>query len=146
MARGIPPRAPRQLFDGKLEAVDNLLLATRNLRAAQASQRAKLTIPPDPSVLSSLARRYEEQTSRLGALTLQQTKDGATLAVGEWRSPVATRRNPDGTRSLVTIAPGVVGIPFVLSQHSDGRRFMTLRDAQHEYSFVEQAMDAHTPH
>jgi CubicO group peptidase (beta-lactamase class C family) len=135
-----------QLFDGKPEAVDNLILATRNLRAAQASERAKLTIPPDPAVLLSLARRYDEQTSRLGALTLQQAKDGATLDVGEWRSPVATRRNSDGTHSLVTIGPGVVGIPFVLGQHSDGKRSLTLRDAQHEYSFIEHATDAHTPH
>lgn len=130
-----------QLFDGKPDAVDNLLLASRNLRAAQASERAKLTIPPDPAVLSSLAARYEEQTSRLGALTVQ----GNTLDVGEWRTPIATRHNPDGTQSLVTIGPGIVGIPFVLDQQSDGKRSLTLRDAQHEYSFVEQPTGARTP-
>jgi hypothetical protein len=47
---------------------------------------------------------------------------------GEWSSPVATRKNPDGTVSFVTTVPGFTGLEFVAG---DGT--LTLRDAQHEY-------------
>jgi CubicO group peptidase (beta-lactamase class C family) len=134
-----------QLFDGKPEAIENFLLAARNLRASLASERAKLTIPADPEVVSGLAAHYLEQTSQLGTLTLQQSHGVTTLDVGEWRSPVATQRNQDGTISLVTVGPGVVGIPFVVGKSSDGKRTLTLRDAQHEYSFIESA-SARRPH
>jgi CubicO group peptidase (beta-lactamase class C family) len=126
-----------QLFDGKPEAVDDLLTGTRNLRSSLTSDRNKLSVPPDPELAAGLAARYVESTSTLGALTLRQDKGQSTLDVGEWQSPVASRRNEDGTLSLVTIGPGIVGIPFVAGQTKDGKRSLTLRDAQHEYAFVE---------
>jgi hypothetical protein len=52
---------------------------------------------------------------------------------GEWQSEVASRRNPDGTTSFVTISPGVAGFEFVVG--TGAKKTLTLRDAQHEYEF-----------
>jgi len=38
----------------------------------------------------------------------------------------------------VTIDPGVSDFPFVVTEH-DGKRALILRDAQHEYAFLEAA-------
>jgi hypothetical protein len=53
-----------------------------------------------------------------------------TFDFGEWSSEVASRRNPDGTISFLTIVPGFTGLEFVAG---DGT--LTLRDAQHEYIY-----------
>jgi hypothetical protein len=55
--------------------------------------------------------------------------------VAEWRSDVASRRNPDGTVSFLTIAPGAGGFEFVVG--GGDARTLTVRDAQHEYVFRE---------
>jgi hypothetical protein len=52
---------------------------------------------------------------------------------GEWKSEVASRRNPDGTTSFITISPGVSGFEFVVG--SGAKKTLTTRDAQHEYTF-----------
>jgi hypothetical protein len=49
----------------------------------------------------------------------------------------ASRKNDDGTTSMVTIDPGVSGFRFVISE-GDGKRALILRDAQHEYRFLER--------
>jgi hypothetical protein len=46
---------------------------------------------------------------------------------------MASRRNPDGTTSFLTIAPGIIGFEFVVGQGPDPT--LIVRDAQHEYVF-----------
>ena len=55
---------------------------------------------------------------------------------GEWKSEVASRKNPDGTISFITVAPGVGGAEFTVA--SGSKRTLTIRDAQHEYVFEER--------
>jgi hypothetical protein len=55
---------------------------------------------------------------------------------GEWKSEMASRKNPDGTISFITIAPGVSGSEFVVG--SGSKRTLIIRDAQHEYIFEER--------
>jgi hypothetical protein len=55
---------------------------------------------------------------------------------GEWKSEVGSRKNPDGTISFITTAPGVDGSEFVVG--SSTKRTLTMRDAQHEYVFEER--------
>ena len=55
---------------------------------------------------------------------------------GEWKSDVATKKNPDGTISFVTIVPGMMGSEFVVG--SGGKRTLVMRDAQHDYVFDER--------
>ena len=65
-------------------------------------------------------------------------KGAATIFnFGEWTSEVASRKNPDGTISFLTIVPGFTGLEFVA-----GEKTLTLRDAQHEYVFAAQAPSA----
>jgi hypothetical protein len=54
---------------------------------------------------------------------------------GEWKSPVASRKNPDGTVSFVTIATGIDGLEFLV-RTSVAARTLVFRDAQHEYTFT----------
>ena len=71
----------------------------------------------------------------LGDIAISQ-KEGATVFdFGEWRSEVASKSNPDGTVSFVTIGPGVAGFEFVPG--SGEKASLILRDAQHEYVFEE---------
>jgi hypothetical protein len=46
---------------------------------------------------------------------------------------VATRREPDGSLTFVTIKPGIEGFEFIPDA---AKRTLTTRDAQHEYVFT----------
>jgi hypothetical protein len=46
----------------------------------------------------------------------------------------ASRHNPDGTVSFVTVAPGIVGFEFVVDPGPEPT--LIVRDAQHEYVFA----------
>ena len=50
---------------------------------------------------------------------------------------MASRKNPDGTISFVTIAPGLLGLDLNVGGGS-GERTLVVRDAQHEYTFTER--------
>ena len=50
---------------------------------------------------------------------------------------MATRTNPDGTKSVITTVPGFTGLEFLVGR-KDGKRTLTLRDAQHTYLLVEK--------
>jgi hypothetical protein len=58
------------------------------------------------------------------------------LGFGGWRTAVATRKNDNGTASIVTISPGIAGTAFVVDKR-DGKRVLVVRDKQHEYVFTE---------
>jgi hypothetical protein len=64
------------------------------------------------------------------------TRYSATIFdFGEWKSEVASRTNPDGTVSFITIVPGMIGLEFIVG--SGEERTLIMRDAQHEYVFAE---------
>ena len=60
---------------------------------------------------------------------------GSTKAF-QHKSEMATRKNPDGTISFITTAPGISGFEFVVA--AGAKRTLIVRDAQHEYPFTEQ--------
>jgi CubicO group peptidase (beta-lactamase class C family) len=122
------------LFDGKLEAEENVAVAARNMKLAVPKQPTRLTVPADRAVCDKLARRYSNAS--LGEIAVERKGVETTFDFGEWKSAVASRKNDDGTTSLVTTVPGFVGLSFVMDD-KDGRRTLTLRDAQHEYLFTE---------
>jgi hypothetical protein len=51
-------------------------------------------------------------------------------------SRMATRRNDDGTVSFNNADPPLSGFEFVKAER-EGKRALIVRDAQHEYVFVE---------
>jgi CubicO group peptidase (beta-lactamase class C family) len=124
------------LFDGKPEAVEQAKVANAQRIATIAKNRERLTVPADPEEVRKLAGGYSSPA--LGAFRVR-AEDGATIFdFGKWHSAVASRKNDDGTTSFISIDPTVDGFNFVVSER-DGKRALTIRDAQHEYAFVESA-------
>ena len=124
------------LFDGKPEAVEQAKVALAQRAANIAKNRERLIVPADAAVVGKLAARYVSPA--LGELRVR-AQDGATIFdFGTWRSAVASRRNDDGTTSLISIDPTISGFNFVVGER-DGKRALIIRDAQHEHAFVELA-------
>jgi CubicO group peptidase (beta-lactamase class C family) len=122
------------LFDGRPEAAEEAEVAASQRLNALAKWRERLVIPPDEGVIANLAARYT--CPDLGGLRIVR-RDGAIIFdFGAWHSAVASRRNDDGTTSFISIDPTIAGFNFVVSEH-DGKHALIVRDAQHEYLFVE---------
>ncbi len=124
------------LFDGKPEAVANLAAQRRRIQEDAAAQRKTLTVPADPALVRTLAGRYH--SAELGNIDISRKGATAWLDVGGWRSELASRRNDDGTTTLVTISPGLAGWLEFAIVPKEKRTSLVLRDEQHEYVFVEQ--------
>lgn len=122
------------LFDGKPEADADVVAQARTFYAELAAERRLLEVPASAAEAGKLAARYANAV--LGEITVLRAGATTTFDFGEWRSEVATRVNPDGTVSFVTISPGVNGFEFVVG--AGEARTLVLRDAQHEYVFTER--------
>jgi CubicO group peptidase (beta-lactamase class C family) len=122
------------LFDGHPEAEALLGTDAKDFYSSLAADRKLLTIPADASESAKLAKLYSNKS--LGEIVVSTSGASTIFDFGEWKSEVGTRKNPDGTISFITTAPGVVGFEFVVG--SGTKRTMTIRDAQHEYVFEER--------
>jgi CubicO group peptidase (beta-lactamase class C family) len=120
------------LFDGKPEAVGDLASSANAYKANLAKERKRLVVPADPAVVDRLAPHYTSK--ELGQLDVVRANGGTTFDFSEWSSAVASRKNDDGTISMITIDPTNSGFEFVVGEKA-GKRTLTLRDAQHEYVF-----------
>jgi hypothetical protein len=72
-------------------------------------------------------------------LSAAEPREFRAQAIFTWNggeSQMATRKNDDGTISFVTADPPLSGLELVNAER-DGKRCLTLRDAQHEYVFTE---------
>jgi CubicO group peptidase (beta-lactamase class C family) len=121
------------LFDGNPEAAEDVTLAVGRHRNWLAKERTRRVLPADPAVVAKLAKRYENPT--LGSIVVHTDAKGTVFDFGEWKSTVSSRKNDDGTTTLVPIDPGVGRIDFVVMDQ--GGRRLILRDAQHEHVFTE---------
>ena len=122
------------LFDGKPEADNDLAAAAKAMKERIAAERKLLTVPPDPGEVAKLGSRYA--SAALGEIAVTKA-DKAVFDFGEFKSEVASRKNPDGTVSFLTTIPGFGGLEFVVGTGSD-KRTLVFRDAQHEYTFTEK--------
>lgn len=123
------------LFDGKSEAAEQLGAAAESFYSNRAAQLQLLTLPPDPEQAAVLASEYSNEA--LGKLKVKRAGKTVTFAFGEWEADVASKANPDGSVSFVTITPGIDGLEMVVGSQADGARTLIFRDAQHEYVFQE---------
>ncbi|MGQ0715624.1 MAG: serine hydrolase domain-containing protein [Gemmatimonadaceae bacterium] len=119
------------LFDGRDEADADVASAAKSYYAQFAANRKLLTAPADPAESSKLADRYHNDV--LGDIHVRRDGGRTVFDFGEFRSEVASRKNPDGSISFLTITPGILGFEFVVSE--EGKR-LTTRSAQHEYVFT----------
>jgi CubicO group peptidase (beta-lactamase class C family) len=122
------------LFDGRPEATARLEADAKSFFSSLAAERKRLVIPANATESKKLANRYSN--AALGNIDVNTSGNSTVFDFGEWKSEVASRKNPDGTVSFVTIAPGVSGAEFVVG--SGTKRALILRDAQHEYVFDER--------
>src|SRR6516165_10176249 len=121
------------LFDGRPEADALLKSDAESFFAARAADRKLLAVPAAPSESAKLAKHYEN--AALGNIDVSSSGSSTIFDFGEWKSEVGSRKNPDGTISFITTAPGVDGSEFVVG--SGPKRTLIIRDAQHEYLFEE---------
>jgi CubicO group peptidase (beta-lactamase class C family) len=125
------------LFDGKPEAIERATIAAAQRIASIAKERERLAIPAEAVEASKLASHYSNPA--LGELRVRAQDGGTIFNFGQWRSTVASRKNDDGTTSFISIDPMVGSLNFVVSERN-GKKALIIRDAQHEYAFVESAL------
>lgn len=123
------------LFDGKPEADADVAASAKTWFEELTTERKLLVVPANEKHASALAAKYANEA--LGELVVSRAGGKTTFDFGEWKSEVATKENPDGSVSFVTIVPGMMGIELVAGSAQD-KRGLVLRDAQHEYLFVER--------
>jgi CubicO group peptidase (beta-lactamase class C family) len=121
-------------FDGKPEALEDVLSAAKRMKASIAKERERLTVPPAADVVAKLAKHY--RSNALGDVIVNTKGTTCTFDLGEWKSAVASRKNEDGTTSMITMEPGKGGFEFVVGER-EGKRVLVMRDAQHEYVMTE---------
>jgi CubicO group peptidase (beta-lactamase class C family) len=122
------------IFDGNPEADSLIVKSGKQYFEGIKANRNLYTIPADRILAKELASKYRNES--LGTIDIILDNGSTIFDFGEWRSQVASKVNPDKTVSFVTIAPGMDGLEFVVG--AGQRRVLTLRDAQHEYTFIEE--------
>lgn len=123
------------LFDGKPEADTDIATAAKNWSEELAAERKLLVVPADAQEAAKLAPHYANDA--LGEIAVTRSGAATIVDFGEWKSEVASKKNPDGSVSFVTTVPGMSGLELVVGS-ANGKRTLVLRDAQHEYVFTEK--------
>ena len=123
------------LFDGRPEADAWISEMAKSFYAELAEKRRLVTLPANAADASKLAPRYA--SDELGEIAVRRDGPAVIFDFGEWKSEVASRKNPDGTISFLTTVPGMTGLELVVG-NANGKRTLILRDAQHEYTFFEK--------
>ena len=119
------------LFDGRDEADADVAAQAKSYYAQIAANRKLLTAPADAAESSKLVGHYRNDA--LGDIHVRREGGRTVFDFGEFRSEVASRKNPDGSISFIPITPGIPGFEFVVSE---GGKRLTTRAAQHEYVFT----------
>jgi hypothetical protein len=120
------------LYDGQPEADENIAKSAKSAFTTLAAERKLISLPPDRAAVAKLAKAYHSPA--LGDIKVTTTGDKTVFDFGEFKSDVATIKNPDGTVKFVNITPGGIGAEFVVGEAA-GKPTLTIRDGQHEYVF-----------
>ena len=116
------------LFDGKPEADEGIASDGKAEDAGTEDARKLMTIPADPTAAGKLAAKYTN--AALGAIVVTHKAGKTFFKIGALDSEMASRTNPDGTTSFLTLVPGFVGFELIVSGDN-----LIVRDAQHEYVY-----------
>src|SRR3546814_20522903 len=76
--------------------------------AQAAARREGLIFPGDPAVLAKLARHYRDP--EVGQISVGEQGGQNWIKAGFVEGPIATRANPDGSVSIVSVGPGNSGV------------------------------------
>ena len=133
VTKAIMRRTLEVIYDGKAEAEENLLSAVRETKAYLTGAQRDWKVPPDASEVKRLVGSY--RNAALGAIVVHPGPGEVVFQFGGWKSRMATKLNPDGTTSFVSIDPGVRGFEFHAPSSSGAYARLTLRDPQHTYEY-----------
>ena len=122
------------LYDGKPLAEGQIKASAISQAQSMAKARELMIDPPDAAAAAALAHRYVNPD--LGHIEVSSQGPEVIFDFGPWKSRVATRKNPDGTMTFVTIEPGEPRAAFVAGSAA-GKRQLTIRDGQHTYVYSE---------
>jgi hypothetical protein len=122
------------LYNGKPQAAQQVAVAAASIKAEIAKTRQMLTYPAAADAVAGLAGHY--YSPDLGNIDVRKGADGTWFQFGLWGSHMASRKNPDGTTSLVTIDPGVGGFFTFVITTRDGKPALITADGQHKYVYV----------
>jgi hypothetical protein len=94
----------------------------------------------DDEAAAPLCREGHRGAEELGAGRECEERDGPAVVFdfGEWKSEVASRRNPDGSVSFRAVDAGIWGFGLELVVGNGAKRTLKLREGQHEYTFTEK--------
>ncbi|MFT3697082.1 MAG: serine hydrolase domain-containing protein [Kofleriaceae bacterium] len=122
------------LFDAKPEADTNMASAAKLELDGIAKLKSHVTNPAEADLAKSLAAAYHND--ELGDIAVTHPGNATVFDFGEFKSEVATLKNPDGTVSFVLVTPGTfLGMAFVAGT-KDSKQTLIVRDGQHEYAFI----------
>jgi CubicO group peptidase (beta-lactamase class C family) len=122
------------LYNGKPKAAQLVAVAAANIKAEIVKERQLLTFPPAPNAVAQLASHYDSPD--LGHIAVRKDASGVWFQFGLWGSHMASRKNKDGTISLVTIDPGVSGFFNFVVTSQDGKPALITADGQHKYVYT----------
>ena len=123
------------VYDGRPEAMQEVAATAVRLKAQAAAKRARLTVPGDPGVLAGLAGSYRSPEE--GKIAITERDGGKWIKAGSIEGPLATRKNPDGSMSLVSIGPGSIGFDALVGTDAAKHRTLTVQDSQNQYIYTE---------
>jgi len=79
------------------------------------------------------------RNASLGELVVRAGRDEVVFQFGGWKSRMATKLNPDGTTSFISIDPGVRGFEFNAPAATGVYARLRLRDPQHTYDYESES-------
>ena len=133
VVRAIMLRTLEVIYDGKPEAEVGLLSSVRESHAYLCGEQRDWKVPPEPAEVKRLARAYRNPA--LGEIVVRGGPDEVVFQFGGWQSRMASKLNPDGTTSFISIDPGVRGFEFNAPAAVGVYTRLRLLDAQHSYEY-----------
>jgi hypothetical protein len=124
------------LFDGRPEADAWVSAMAKSFYADLSEKRALVTLPADAADAAKLAPRYG--SPELGEIAVQRDGSAVIFDFGEWKSEVASSRNPDGSVSFRAVDAGIWGFGLEFVAVDGAKRALKLQEGQHEYTLTEK--------
>lgn len=121
------------LYDGRSEAASDVTVAAANIAADTAKLRSEVDLHATQATAASYLGRYAN--ADLGPLTIALEGGHLMARSNTFWSEVASKRNGDGTTSLVPISPGMYYLELLVTA-KDGKRALVLNDGQRGYVFM----------
>lgn len=121
------------IYDGRPEAEEDLRSDMREVKAYLTGQQKDWRVPPDSAEVKRLAGSY--RNAALGDVVVHPGTEEVVFQFGGWKSRMATKVNPDGTTSFISIDPGVRGFEFNAPAAQATHTRLMPRDPQHSYEY-----------